>query len=86
MLGGRLPRYTPEQGSGVLGMLLNAPGAIMSPVEAGMNTVLRNPMRAIQGVDDSASMAEPSKMQDPKTMYMGDKEYKNYLRSKRLTE
>ena len=86
MLGGRLPRYTPEQGGGALGMLLNAPGAMMSPVEAGLNTVLRNPISALRGVDDSASMAEPSRMQDPKTMYMGDKEYKNYLRSKRLTD
>jgi hypothetical protein len=84
MLGGRLPRYTPEQGGGVLGMMLNAPGAVMTPVEYGLNTVLRNPMRAMQGVDSSTSLAEPSRMQDPKTMYMGDQEYKNYLRSKRL--
>lgn len=86
MLGGRLPRYTPEQGSSVLGMLLNAPGTMLSPVEYGLNTVLRNPMRAMQGVDPTASMAVPSKLQDPSTMYMSDKEYKNYLRSKRLTE
>jgi hypothetical protein len=86
MLGGRLPRYTPEQGGGALGMMLNAPGAMLSPVESGLNTVLRNPMRAMQGVDPTASMAVPSKLQDPSTMYMSDKEYKNYLRSKRLTE
>ena len=86
MLGGRLPRYTPEQGGGALGMLLNAPGTMLSPVESGLNTVLRNPMRAMQGVDPTASMAVPSKLQDPSTMYMSDKEYKNYLRSKRLTE
>jgi uncharacterized short protein YbdD (DUF466 family) len=43
-------------------------------------------MRAMQGVDDSASMAVPNKLQDPNALYMSDKEYKNYLRSKRLTD
>jgi len=89
MLGGRLPRYTPEQGGGVLGMMLNAPGAAMSPVEAGVNSVLRNTKNSYNsmfGDDSGASMAVPNKLQDPNALYMSDKEYKNYLRSKRLTE
>jgi hypothetical protein len=86
MLGGRLPKYTPERGGGALGMMLNAPIAAATPIEAGLTSMVKTPMRAMRGVDDSASMAEPSRMQDPKTMYMGDKEYKNYLRSKRLTD
>lgn len=83
MLGGRLPKYTPERGGGALGMMLNAPLAAATPIEAGLTSMVKTPMRAMRGVDDSASMAEPSRMQDPKTMYMSDKEYKNYLRSKR---
>jgi uncharacterized short protein YbdD (DUF466 family) len=86
MLGGRLPKYTPERGGGALGMMLNAPLAAATPIEAGLTSMVKTPMRAMRGVDDSASMAEPSRMQDPKTMYMSDKEYKNYLRSKRLTD
>lgn len=86
MLGGRLPKYTPERGGGAIGMMLNAPLAAATPIEAGLTSMVKTPMRAMRGVDDSASIAEPSRMQDPKTMYMGDKEYKNYLRSKRLTD
>jgi hypothetical protein len=89
MLGGRLPRYTPEQGGGVLGMMLNAPGAAMTPVEAGVNSVLRNTKNSYNsmfGDDSGASMSVPNKLQDPNALYMSDKEYKNYLRSKRSTE
>ena len=86
MLGGRLPKYTPERGGGALGMMLNAPLAAASPIEAALTSMVKTPMRAMRGVDDSASMAEPSRMQDPSTIYMSDKEYKNYLRSKRLTD
>ena len=87
MLGGRLPKYTPERGGGALGMMLNAPLAAATPIEAGLTSMVKTPMRAyMQGVDPTASMAVPSKLQDPSTMYMSDKEYKNYLRSKRLTE
>ena len=86
MLGGRLPKYTPERGGGALGMMMNAPLAAATPIEAALTSMVKTPMRAMRGVDDSASMAEPSRMQDPSTMYMSDKEYKNYLRSKRLTD
>jgi len=89
MLGGRLPRYTPEQGGGVLGMMFNAPGAAMTPVEAGVNSVLRNTKNSYNsmfGDDSGASMSVPNKLQDPNALYMNDKEYKNYLRSKRLTD
>jgi hypothetical protein len=84
LMGGKLPRYSQDQGGNVLGMLLNAPGAILSPVEYGLNAVLRNPMRAVQGVDASAAQPVRNKLQDPNTMYMSDAEYKNYLRRQKL--
>ena len=85
LMGGKLPRYSQDQGGNVLGMLLNAPGAILSPVEYGLNTVLRNPTRAwVQGVDPSTSQPVRTKLQDPNTMYMSDAEYKNYLRRQKL--
>jgi hypothetical protein len=84
LMGGKLPRYSQDQGGNVLGMLLNAPGAILSPVEYGLNAALRNPMRAVQGVDPSTSQPVRTKLQDPNTMYMSDAEYKNYLRRQKL--
>jgi hypothetical protein len=84
LMGGKLPRYSQDQGGGVLGMFLNAPGTILSPVEYGLNAVLRNPMRAFQGVDASAAQPVRNKLQDPNTMYMSDAEYKNYLRRQKL--
>ena len=85
LMGGRLPEITPKKGGGALGMLLNAPLAAATPIETAITSVT-TPMRAMRGVDPTASMAVPSRMQDPKTMYMGDQEYKNYLRSKRLNK
>jgi hypothetical protein len=86
LMGGRLPRYSEETGGGALGMLLNAPGALFSPVEAAGNYVLQNPARAMTGVDPRAGTAVLGKAQDPNTVYMSNEAYKNYLRRQRLNQ
>ena len=85
LMGGRLPEITPKKGGGALGMLLNAPLAAATPIETAITSVT-TPMRAMRGVDPSASMAVPSRATDANTVYMGDQEYKNYLRNKRLNK
>lgn len=85
-MGGRLPRYSKEEHGGVLGMFLNAPGAIFSPIEAAGNYALQNPVRSMTGVDPRAGKSVLRKAQDPETLYMSDAEYKNYLRRQRLTQ
>ena len=85
LMGGRLPEITPKKGGGALGMLLNAPLAAATPIETAITSVT-TPMRAMRGVDPSASTAVPSRATDANTVYMGDQEYKNYLRSKRLNK
>ena len=86
LMGGRLPEVTPKKGGGALGMLLNAPLAAATPVEAALTSMVKTPMRAMRGVDPTASMAVPSRATDANTVYMGDQEYKNYLRNKRLNK
>jgi len=86
LMGGRLPEITPKSGGGALGMLLNAPLAAATPVEAALTSMVKTPMRAMRGVDPTASMAVPSRATDANTVYMGDQEYKNYLRNKRLNK
>lgn len=83
LFGGKLPRYSEETGGGILGALLNAPGAMFTPIEAAGNYVLRNPVTALTGADPRTGQSILRKAQSPDTLYMTDEQYKNYLRKQR---
>jgi len=83
LFGGKLPRYSEDTGGGVLGALLNTPGAMLTPIEAAGNYVMRNPVTALTGADPRTSQPILQKAQSPDTLYMTDEQYKNYLRKQR---